>query len=429
MEAGRGVFNGVGGQGEPMAVGAVVRAVEMGAQDLGVAALGEPVAGQREEQRPVGDAGGIEREMHGRLQAGQVGLDLGRGQRRLGGEEFEGHWLAGAGADFLEHGPGFLARAAGRLPEQGSRSLATLGGHAGQGAEQRQLSQGRGAAQRLAERGADGVRQFVRRMVLTEGSVQVNHERATIIVASPPPKPIRLSMARLIRAVWRRVVGCRPISGSGSAKPAVAGIRSASRQASRAASSATPLAPSVWPSAGLSESSGGMAEVKTRRSALASARSVPGEPAACSLSSSMAVGANPASSRQAVITAASGPPSGSGPVIDQASIPVRSPAMRQGAGVAERRTAATASPRTSPSRRASNGRLAVGESSSIAAKPASVRSLASSLPTTTASSIWPAAIRLRATSMAEKPEMQALDRLWRGPASCSQPAMLRLNSA
>ena len=58
----------------------------------------------------------------------------------------------------------------------------------------------------------------------------------------------------------------------------------------------------------------------------------------------------------------------------------------------------------------------------MAAKPATVLALASSTPTTSASSSKPQAIRLLAASIAEKPEMQALEKLWRGPSSCSQSA-------
>ncbi|MPN65061.1 hypothetical protein SDC9_212840 [bioreactor metagenome] len=65
----------------------------------------------------------------------------------------------------------------------------------------------------------------------------------------------------------------------------------------------------------------------------------------------------------------------------------------------------------------------------MAAKPASVLLLASSMPRTMASSINPAEIKVTAASMAEKPEVQAVEKLVRGPERTIQSAICRLNEA
>jgi hypothetical protein len=100
-------------------------------------------------------------------------------------------------ADFFEQGQGFQARAAGRLPEQGGGQVAALFGQTGERADQCQLRQRGGTAQGFAEGGANGGRQFFRGVLLAENGVEKNHvRRSMIMLARPPPKPIRLSSAR-----------------------------------------------------------------------------------------------------------------------------------------------------------------------------------------------------------------------------------------
>ena len=65
----------------------------------------------------------------------------------------------------------------------------------------------------------------------------------------------------------------------------------------------------------------------------------------------------------------------------------------------------------------------------MAANPASVLALASSIPSTIASSIHPAPISVRAASRAEKPETQALEKLWRTPRKPIHSAICRLKEA
>ena len=111
------------------------------------------------------------------------------------------------------------------------------------------------------------------------------------------------------------------------------------------------------------------------------------------------------------MTAAMVLPSGVKPVGLVASKPRAGGWTRQGPDLAESRTAATASPSTSPSRPASRGLAPVGDSSHREAKPAGVYRFSSSTPSTSASSAWPPSMRPTAASRAWTAEVQALEKI------------------
>ncbi len=98
------------------------------------------------------------------------------------------------------------------------------------------------------------------------------------------------------------------------------------------------------------------------------------------------------------------------------------PAIRQRPGRELRRSAATASPSTSPLRSAPKGCALSGESSCIAPKPATVKRLPSSAPITSASSASPLRIRSQPASTALIAEVQAVETVNTGPCQSSAPA-------
>lgn len=192
------------------------------------------------------------------------------------------------------------------------------------------------------------------------------------------------------------------------------------------ASSAAPEAPSVWPIAVLNDTSGGSGS-NSARSACASTASLPGLPAACTLTRPMSRGRSPACASAASHTARTAPASLPAGLLP--STMFAPPAMRQRAGRVRSCSAAKASPSTSPSRPAPKGRAPSGDSSCIAPKPATVKRLSGSAPSTSASSAPPPRSSSEAARIALSAEVQAVDTVKTGPRQASAPATISAKSS
>src|SRR5256886_413108 len=313
-------------------------------------------------------------------------------------------------------------------PQDRKRAVAARGIETGLRAQQAKLREAAGAAQLRGEARAHPRGKVFRRDAQGSRREQI-HDQAAFSSArliTLPPNPERLNSTRRTSCA-SPPEGARPRSPSRTAKPRVAGTRPRSRLARSSASSAGPLAPSVWPSAPFSDTAFG-AGANNSRTAFASAESARRPPPDCSLIRATAELSQCASAIAARIAFAIAAPSAAGPVTLAASIPAASAAIRQGEGAADTRTAASASPRTRPSRSRSQGRAAVAESSSSPAKPATVRRLANSAPSTSTSRNSPSAIRPSAISSAAKPEVQVVLTAVTGPLTLHAIASLKEKS-
>src|SRR6266581_511392 len=370
----------------------------------------------------------------GEIQAGRARDRMGalREQRsremRLSRDEGERHrWLA-ARQVLVERGTRGMQRTELACPQDRERAVAARGIETGLRAEQAKLRESAGAAQLGREARPHPRRKILRRNAQYRRREQIHDQTAfsSARLITLPPNPERLNSTRR-SPLASPPEGARPSSSSGFANPQVAGTRPRARLARSSASSAGPLAPRVWPSAPFSDTDLGTV-ANTSSTARPSARSARGPPPDCSLIRSTAALSQRAAASAARIVFAVAVPSGAGPVALAASIPVASAAMRQGAGAAETSTAASASPRTSPSRSRSQGRAAVTDSSWSPAKPATVRRLQYSTPSTSTSRNSPAATRPSAISSAEKPEVQVVLTAVTAPRTPNAFASLEENS-
>src|SRR3989449_5308422 len=265
-------------------------------------------------------------------------------------------------------------------PQGWGRAVAARGVETGLRAERAKLREAAGAAQLGGEARPQPRLRIIRSDAQNGRREQIHSQPAfsSARLITLPPNPERLKSTRRTPCA-SPPEGARPSSSSAFANPQVAGTRPRARLARSSASSAGPLAPSVWPSAPLSDTVLGTG-ANTSRTAFASAESARGPPPDCSLIRSTAALSQCAPAIAARIAFAIALPSGAGPVTPAASIPVASAAIRHGALAADTSTAASASPSTRPSRSRSQGRAAVAERSSRPAKPATVRRFENSAP-------------------------------------------------
>src|SRR3989454_924146 len=286
-------------------------------------------------------------------------------QMRLSRDERERHRRLAAPQVLVERGARGVQRSELACPQDRQRAVAARRVETGLRAEQAKLREAAGAAQLGGEARAHPRRKIIRSDAQRGGCEQIHRHSAfsSARLITLPPNPERLNSTRRTPCA-SPPEGARPSSPSGSEKPQVAGTRPRARLARRSASSAGPLAPSVWPSAPFSDTALGTG-ANNSRTAFASAESARGPPPDCSLIRSTAVLFQRAPAIAARIALAITAPSAAGPVTLAASIPVASAAILQGEGAADTSTAASASPRTRPSRSRSQGRADVAESSSI----------------------------------------------------------------
>src|SRR6266849_6579996 len=407
------------------AMGNAARAGFLHAADQNLFAFREPA--EREARQPEPSA-------RGEIQAGRARDRMGAlreqraGQVRLHRDERKRHRRLAALQVLVERSARGVHGAKLARPQDSQRAVAACGVQTGLRAQQAKLREAAGAAQLGGEAHPDPRREILRRNAQYRRREQIHRQSAfsSARLITLPPNPERLNSTRR-SPLASPPEGARPSSSSGFANPQVAGTRPRARLARSSASSAGPLAPRVWPSAPFSDTDLG-AVANISRTARPSARSARGPPPDCSLIRSTAALSHCARDIAARIVFAVAVPSGAGPVTLAASIPVASAAIRQGAGAADTSTAASASPRTSPSRSRSQGRAAVAESSWSPAKPATVRRLQYSTPSTSTSRNSPAATRPSAISSAEKPEVQVVLTAVTGPRTPNALARLEENS-
>src|SRR5438093_2597007 len=265
---------------------------------------------------------------------------------RLSRDERERHRRLAAPQVLVERGARGVQRSELACPQDSERAVAARGVETGLRAEQAKLREAAGAAQLGGKARAHPLRKIIRCDAQHGGREQIHRQSAfsSATLITLPPNPERLKSTRRTPCA-SPPEGARPSSSSGFANPQVAGTRPRERLARSSASSAGPLAPSVWPSAPLSDTVLGTG-ANSSRTAFASAESARGPPPDCSLIRSTAALSQCAPAIAARIAFAITLPSGAGPVTLVASILVASAAIRHGALAADTSTAASASPST-----------------------------------------------------------------------------------